>query len=93
MGEQSTECSPINCLNMLKVCEKFGYLKKFPYLCIVERINVMKFFKKLKQHLGGCEHQWVIRYDDREDLDDVKHTFRVTLCRECGKVKSIEEIA
>lgn len=53
----------------------------------------MKFFKKLKQHLSGCEHQWVIRYDDREDLDDVKHTFRVTLCRECGKVKSIEEIA
>jgi len=57
------------------------------------KIETMKFFKKLKQHLGGCEHQWVIRYDDREDLDDAKHTFRVTLCRECGKVKSIEEIA
>jgi hypothetical protein len=78
---------------MLKVYEKFGYFIFFSYLCIVERINVMNLFKKLKQHLGGCEHQWVIRYDDREDLDDVKHTFRVTLCRECGKVKSIEEIA
>jgi hypothetical protein len=78
---------------MLKVYEKFGYFIFFSYLCIVERINVMNLFKKLKQHLGGCEHQWVIRYDDREDLDEGKHTFRVTLCRECGKVKSIEEIA
>ena len=24
----------INCLKLLKVCEKFGYLKNFPYLCI-----------------------------------------------------------
>ena len=53
----------------------------------------MSIFNKIKEHLGICEHQWVIRYDERNDLDDDKtHTFKVTLCDKCGKVKSIEEL-
>ena len=53
-------------------------------------MNLREIFSKLfKRH----KHRYVIRYDDREDLGEGKHTFRVTLCEECGKIKSIEQIA
>ena len=56
-------------------------LKRMP-MSLIEKI----FGKKHK-------HQWIIRYDERNDLDDDKtHTFKVTLCEECGEVKSIEEL-
>ena len=57
------------------------------------KINTMSILNKVKESLGICNHVWVIRYDERNDLDDDKtHTFKVTLCDKCGKVKSIEEL-
>lgn len=51
----------------------------------------MGLFTKIKETLGGCNHQWISRYDERNDLDDDKtHTFKVTLCAKCGKVKNME---
>ena len=53
----------------------------------------MSIVGKLKEKLGGCHHQWIIRYDERNDLDDDKnHTFKVTMCEKCGKVKEIEQL-
>ncbi len=55
--------------------------------------KLMKILEKLISKIKGHQHHYVIRYDERNDLDDDKtHTFRVTLCEECGYVKSIEEL-
>lgn len=53
-------------------------------------MNLKEIISKL---FNGHKHRYVIRYDDREDLGEGRHTFRVTLCEECGKIKSIEQIA
>ena len=53
----------------------------------------MKLIKQLINKVRGHEHRYIIRYDDREDFGDGKrHTFRVTLCEECGDIKSIEQL-
>ena len=53
----------------------------------------MDIVDKIKEHLGICNHTWVVRYDEQNDLDDDKtHTFKVTFCDKCGKIKSTEEI-
>jgi hypothetical protein len=56
---------------------------------LIDKIKESKLFKKVQGH----KHRYVIRYDDREDFDEGRHTCRVTYCEECGKVKSIEQIA
>ena len=50
-----------------------------------------EFIRKLKKFFGMCNHNYIIRYDERYDMGDEKHhTFKVTLCENCGKVKSME---
>lgn len=49
--------------------------------------------KKLIKKFGFCDHNYIIRYDERYDLgDDKNHTFKVVMCSECGHVKSIEQL-
>jgi hypothetical protein len=54
-------------------------------------MNLFGITDKIKN--AFCKHRYEIRYDERYDLGDEKHhTFRVTYCRKCGKIKSIEQM-
>ena len=53
----------------------------------------MKLFKMLLDKLKGHKHHYITRYDEIYDLEDEKHhTFQITYCEECGKVKNIEKL-